>query len=131
MVFRFSSRTAKVLRHRLTRNLRAAISMVRVSVGKGLPPGVQHRREADLRPEMLRIAAMTRNASAACRSSRRAAAEDRFSAIATANANWHPITVLLQCHTPVTGQFQAGDQVTGDGGAAAQRSFRRVAIDLR
>jgi hypothetical protein len=42
-----------------------------------------------------------------------------------------PITVLLQCHTPVAGQLQAGDQVTGDGGAAAQRSFWRAAIDLR
>jgi hypothetical protein len=52
MVFGFSSRTAKILRHHFTRNLRAAISMARVSVGKGLPSGVQHRQEADLRPEM-------------------------------------------------------------------------------
>jgi hypothetical protein len=29
--------------------------MARVSVGKGLPPGVQRRQEADLRPEMFRI----------------------------------------------------------------------------
>jgi hypothetical protein len=47
------------------------------------------------------------------------------------NPDRRPVTVLLQRDSAVAGQFEAGDQGAGDGGAAAQRSFRRVAIDLR
>jgi hypothetical protein len=54
-----------------------------------------------------------------------------FSVIATANSDWHPVAVLLHGHSAFTGEFQAGDQGAGDGGPAAQRPFRRDAIDLR
>jgi hypothetical protein len=51
--------------------------------------------------------------------------------MATANPNRHPITILLQRYSAIAGQFQAGDQGAGDGGPAAQRPFRCVALDLR